>query len=251
MWSLRDPAHRTAGPGTVRPPEPTVNTVKCQRYREAASARLDGQPLGLSATALEHHLASCVDCARWLETATRVGRSLRVTGLESPDLSAQILADVVLPAARVGRYRRGLRAALALLGFIQWALALPALFGDSVGMAMSMHASHESAAWNLALGAAFIAVAVKPVRAIGTLPILATFVAVLSVLSVPDLAAGTVPPERLASHTGVLVGLVLVALMSRSHRLTPPAGQLWQSGQEPSESPGGWDAAGGSSVGAA
>ena len=67
-------------------------------------------------------------------------------------------------------------------------------------MAMGAHAAHESAAWNLAMGAAFLAVAVKPARAIGTLPILATFVGVLSVLSVPDLLAGAVEPARLASQ---------------------------------------------------
>lgn len=199
--------------------------MKCARYREAASARLDGEPLGLSSSALDHHVASCVDCARWLDSATRLGRSLRVTGVTPPDLADRILGQVVLPAARVGRYRRRLRLALGLLGFVQWTLALPALFGDSVGMSMAMHASHESAAWNLALGAAFVAVAVKPLRAVGTLPILATFVGVLALLSIPDIASGSVPPQRLASHVGVVLGLILVALMSRSQRLHPPAGR--------------------------
>ncbi|MGX7678257.1 zf-HC2 domain-containing protein [Jatrophihabitans sp. DSM 45814] len=200
--------------------------MTCERYREAASARLDGEPLGVSATALEHHLATCVDCAAWLETASRLGRSLRVTGHTPPDLTDAILGQVVLPAARVGRYRRRLRLGLAILGFVQWALAMPALFGDDVGMAMSMHASHESAAWNLALGASFLAVAIKPIRAAGTLPILATFVAVLTAFSIPDVAAGDVAPERLASHAGVVLGLLLVVLMSRSQRLLPPVAEL-------------------------
>jgi predicted anti-sigma-YlaC factor YlaD len=178
----------------------------------------------MSASALDHHLSTCLDCAAWLESATRLGRSLRVTGHTPPDLSARILDQIVLPAAKVGRYRTRLRVGLAALGFLQWALATPALFGDSPGMHMSMHASHESAAWNLALGAAFLAVAIKPVRAQGTLPILATFVAVLAVLSAGDIAAGLVDATRLASHAGVVIGLVLVLLTARAQRLMLPPG---------------------------
>lgn len=202
--------------------------MNCARYREAASARLDGEPLGLSPTALEHHLASCTDCAGWLAAAERAGRSLRISATVPPDLSAQILAAVVLPHRRLARRQRLVRIGLGLLGFVQWALALPALFGQNLAehaMAMGTHAAHESAAWNLAMGASFLAVAVKPARSIGTLPILATFVGVLAVLSVPDLVAGAVEPARLASHLGVLAGLVLVALLSRAQRLPAPSAE--------------------------
>lgn len=203
---------------------PTWLAVTCERYREAASARLDGEPIQLSAAALDHHLGTCLDCAAWLQSASRLGRSLRVTGHTPPDLSDAILRDVALPTARIRRRRISLRAALGALGFLQWALAMPALFGDSVGMRMAMHASHESAAWNLALGASFLAVAVRPSRAEGALPILATFVGVLAVLSAGDIAAGLVDGTRLASHLGVVAGLVLVVLTARSERVLPPPG---------------------------
>lgn len=200
--------------------------MTCERYREAASARLDGEPIPMPASALEQHLAGCADCAGWLAGAERAGRLLRVTGQTPPDLTEQILRRVVLPAARLARRRRLLRAGLVTLSVVQWALAMPALFGQNIGMRapmmMGMHAAHESAAWNLAMGASFLAVAIKPGRAIATLPILATFVTVLSVLSIPDVLIGAVEPIRLASHAGVLAGLVLVALMSRFERLPVP-----------------------------
>jgi predicted anti-sigma-YlaC factor YlaD len=210
----------------MAPFQATEMSMTCERYREAASARLDSEPLGVSASALEHHLATCVDCAAWVQTASQLGRSYRVSRHTPPDLTASILDQVVLPAARVRRYRRRLRLSLGALGFVQWALAMPALFGDTVGMSMGMHASHESAAWNIALGASFVAVAIKPVRAVGTLPILATFVAVLGLLSIPDLAAGAVQGARLASHAGVVLGLVCVALVSRSQRTLPPGADV-------------------------
>ncbi|HJQ01032.1 MAG TPA: zf-HC2 domain-containing protein [Jatrophihabitans sp.] len=200
--------------------------MNCERYREAASARLDGEPLPMPAAALDAHLAACTDCAGWLATVERAGRALRVTGLTPPDLSGEILQRVVLPANRLARRQQLVRAGLAALGFVQWALAMPALFGHNpgvrAGMSMGAHAAHESAAWNLAMGVAFLAVAVKPARAVGTLPILGTFVGVLAVLSVPDLLAGAVSTARLASHAGVLAGLVLVALISRWARLPAP-----------------------------
>lgn len=202
-------------------------SMTCARYREGASARLDGEPLGMSSTALANHLEICADCAAWLATAERAGRSLRVSGATAPDLAERILRQVVLPSARLAHRRQLLRGGLIALGFVQWALAMPALFGENIGMhagmAMGAHAAHESAAWNLAMGASFLAVAVKPVRAIGTLPILATFVTVLSVLSIPDVLAGAVEVTRLASHAGVLAGLILVALMSRAERLSTPS----------------------------
>lgn len=180
----------------------------------------------MSASALEGHLACCVNCAAWLEAATRAGRALRVSGVTPPDLSATILDEVMLPAARLSRRRRWLRVGLAMLGFVQWALVMPALFGDSIGvhgaMVMSTHAVHESVAWNLAMGASFLAIAVKPGRAVGTVPILTTFVVVLAVLSVPDVITGAVGPARLASHLGVVAGLLLVALLSRAERLPSP-----------------------------
>ncbi|MEO6700371.1 MAG: hypothetical protein ABI140_17920 [Jatrophihabitantaceae bacterium] len=205
--------------------------MTCDRYREAASARLDGEPIAMSATALEHHLSACADCAGWLADAERASRAFRVSGLTAPDLSAEILREVVLPAGKLARRRQLLRTGLFAVGFIQWALAMPALFGQNVAMqaatAMGAHAAHESAAWNLAMGASFVAVAVKPARAIGALPILATFVIVLSVLSVPDVLAGAVETARLAGHAGVLAGLILVALMSRFERLPAPGAGRW------------------------
>jgi predicted anti-sigma-YlaC factor YlaD len=201
--------------------------MTCERYREAASARLDGEPLQMSAAVLDHHLATCANCASWLHAATDIGRTFRISRHTPPDLSDQIMRQVVLPTARVQRYRRRLRIGLGALGFVQWALAMPELFGDSVGMSMSMHGSHETAAWNLALGAAFLAVAVRPIRAVGALPILATFVAALGVLSIGDIAAGTVPAARLASHAGIVLGTILIALMARSERLLPRGGLHW------------------------
>jgi predicted anti-sigma-YlaC factor YlaD len=196
--------------------------VRCDRFRQAASARLDGEPLGLSASGLDHHLATCVECARWAEEATRLTRQARLSATPVPDLSDRITADVVLPARRVLRRRMLLRAALVLAGVVQLLIAVPAFFGDSIGMAMSAHASHEAAAWNLALAAAFLATAATPRRAAGLVPLLATFVVVLAAVTVRDYAAGVVSAGRVSTHVAAIVGLLLVLLLDRAERALPP-----------------------------
>jgi predicted anti-sigma-YlaC factor YlaD len=196
--------------------------VNCDRFREAASARLDGEPLGLPASALDGHLATCPDCARWSEEAAQVTRLARLDVRPVPDLSDLIATEIALPARRVARRRRRLRVALLLAGIAQFLVGLPALTGDSIGMAMAAHATHEAAAWNLAIGAAFVAAALVPRRAAGLIPLLGTFIVVLGALSVHDLATGAVTVGRLATHAAALVGLLLLVLLDRAERALPP-----------------------------
>ena len=147
--------------------------MSCEAYREAASARLDGESPGMPSVVLDEHLARCPECSTWLDTATRAGRLLRVSGVTPPDLSGPILREAGLPAARLLRRRRALQAGLVVLAVLQWALAVPGMWGQSVGMAamhMGAHQAHESAAWNVAVGAALLAVALRPARAAGTVP---------------------------------------------------------------------------------
>ena len=177
----------------------------------------------MAASALDHHLNSCTDCARWIDEATRLTRLARLGGSTVPNLSEQILAGAALPARRVLRRRSLLRVGLAVVGVVQLLLAVPSLFGSNIGMTMSSHATHEAAAWSAALGIAMLATAIKPLRAAGVLSVLATFVGVLTLLSIRDLASGAVDLERLATHLAAVVGLILVAAIVRAERALPPA----------------------------
>lgn len=196
--------------------------MRCDRAREAASARLDGEPLGTSAAALDEHLTGCPDCAAWLAEATRLTRLARLGPADVPDLADAITADVVLPTRRVLRRRLVLRLLLVAVGVAQLAIAVPALVGDSIGMAMSEHGAHEAAAWNLALAAAFVAAAIAPRRAAGLVPLLATFIVVLTGLTVHDVAAGAVGTGRVLTHLAAVVGLVLLLVLDRNERALPP-----------------------------
>lgn len=196
--------------------------MRCDRFREAASARLDGEPVGVPGASLDHHLAICPDCARWFDEATRLTRQARLSAVDVPDLTGAIMAGAVLPTRRVLRRRLWLRVVLAVVASVQLAIAVPALAGFGLGMAMSEHIAHESAAWDVAVGVAFLAAALAPRRAAGLVPLLGTFVVVLAVLSVHDILGGEVTAVREMTHLATLVGLVLLVVLDRAERALPP-----------------------------
>ncbi|MCW2497117.1 MAG: hypothetical protein JWQ77_3041 [Jatrophihabitans sp.] len=176
----------------------------------------------MAASSLDHHLATCPECGAWFAEATRLTRMSRLGMAEVPDLADLITANVVLPARKVLRRRLLLRVALFVVGLVQLWIALASLTGDSMGMAMSEHATHEAAAWNLALAAAFVAAASSPRRAAGLTPLLGTFIVALVALSVHDYAAGAVSGARLSTHLAAVAGLFLVLGLDRAERALPP-----------------------------
>jgi predicted anti-sigma-YlaC factor YlaD len=192
--------------------------ASCPTVREALSARLDGEPLGMPAEALDQHLARCAGCVEWADAAAVVTRRARLaTAPQVPDLTAAVLTALPreLPgAAAAARSRLAnatVRLALLATAVAQAGLAWPALASGSAAMSAPVHIAHETGAWNLAVAAAFLAVAIAPRSAVGALPFLVTFAAVLVPVTLADLSAGHVHADRAVAHGLLLVGVVLVA----------------------------------------
>ena len=168
--------------------------MQCSVFREAASARLDGEPLGMPAADLDRHLAGCRDCAAWVASAADLTRRARLVAAPVVrDLTVQVLAPLpaVLPGARAAARARlvdtSLRVLLAAVAVAQAGLAWPALAYGAAAMSAPMHMAHETGAWNAALAVAFAAVALAPRLAMGSLPFLGTFTALLLTSTVRDL----------------------------------------------------------------
>lgn len=121
---------------------------------------------------------------------------------------------LVGPDERADRPRRSrfdhARWALMVAGVLQLLLGLGQVGGGHVG--------NESAAWNIALGAAFVSVARAGRCPPGLLAMLAVFGGMLLLLSVSDLLSGRVEPDRLATHLLLITGFVLVLRISRRRR---------------------------------
>jgi predicted anti-sigma-YlaC factor YlaD len=195
--------------------------MQCTPYREAISARLDGEPLGMPDRDLDAHLAACPGCATWASAAAALTRRARLAQPPVPDLTAAVLAALPDPRrvdARRQVLQELLRLALLAVGVAQAVLAWPTLAFGGGAMAAPMHMTHETGAWNLAVAAAFLAVAAAPRLAAGALPFLGTFAALLTVLTADDLVAGRVPVERAVGHLLLLAGVVLVAVLAWGRR---------------------------------
>jgi predicted anti-sigma-YlaC factor YlaD len=196
--------------------------VGCGIWREAISARLDGEDVAASGLDVDAHLAGCAECRAFEDDAVALTRLVRI-GLPVPGDGVPDSVLDVAPGPGRSRLAAWLRGALVaigagqlLLGIAQ--LASPAAGGmtdAAMGAATPEHLAHEYAAWNLALGAAFLFVAVRRTRPAGLLPLLTVFVAVLTAFSVGDALDGTVAGARLATHALVLGGYLIVAALSR------------------------------------
>jgi predicted anti-sigma-YlaC factor YlaD len=198
--------------------------VRCDDYREIFSAMLDAEATPDERARAEDHLATCEGCQRWWQAATTLTRLART----APPLDPPAVPDSVLDAApRPARARlaHALRAVLGVLGGVQLALGLVQVSGfgqgtllhdgHAVPVTATDHLWHESAAWNIAIGAAFLWIALRAQRPTGVLPILTAFVATLTVLSASDLIAGRVETGRLISHALILTGYTIILALTR------------------------------------
>lgn len=204
--------------------------MSCNQYREAASARIDGETANIPDEQLAAHLTGCAECARWYDGAGRITRLIRIGPAEPvPDLTEAILAASG-PARR--RIRPGellLRIGIAAAAISQAALWWPALAGHD-GMAHSLHVSHESGVWNLALAVAIGWVAARPRYARGLLPMLGAVVAGLVAISSMDLASGAVGVGRIAEHIPAASALLLIAGLLWLRRGEPRSGDSGSAG---------------------
>jgi predicted anti-sigma-YlaC factor YlaD len=189
------------------------------------SAQLDGEGEPAEAALVDDHLAGCAGCRQWLDRAATVNRLTRTgVGVPVPDLTDKIMA--ALPAVAPRRRLRpatALYVALAAVGAVQLILGLDQIGGGVAGAAhvhtgldaTPGHLWHESAAWNVALGAGYLFIALRRTRPSGLMPMLTAFVAMLLLLSVGDLTGDRVDATRLVSHGFVILGYLLIATLSR------------------------------------
>jgi predicted anti-sigma-YlaC factor YlaD len=203
----------------------------CLEFRNAISARLDGEEQPGESAAVDAHVATCPDCAAYAERAARVTRLTRTRVADpGPDLVAAVLAAAGPDRAPASRRRLlrplPIRLALGAVGLGQFALALGGVVaaghhdsdaGRLAGAGIA-HLTHESAAWNLALAIGFLWAATGTARPSGLVPILSGFVGVLGVLSVLDATRGGVEPSRLMTHGLVVAGLLFLLLLQRATR---------------------------------
>ncbi|MGZ3145750.1 zf-HC2 domain-containing protein [Lentzea chajnantorensis] len=210
--------------------------MDCSTCREALSARLDGEDEGVPAEEVDAHLGSCAPCRQWQETATALTRTLRVRpAAPAPDLAAAVLdatPALTPPAPRAWLSRAllgGVAVAQLTLGLAQVLGTGSAAHGGHTTGVDSSHLFNESTAWNLALGLGLLWTALRPAATAGVLPVTAAFVAVLVPYSASDLVNGTATAGRVLSHSLLVIGLALLAVVHFRDR--GPGGRVSSGGE--------------------
>lgn len=189
-------------------------TVECERYREALSARLDGEDEPIEPALVDAHLAGCPACRQWERSAQAVTRLVRLQPMPGTPPPVPTLLAGFKPRRRLVLL---LRVLLGLFGLAQFMLGIAQAASAATANHLhdSGHVFHESAAWNVAIGAGFAWIATRRATPAGALPMLTAFVALLALLSTSDLLNGTVETTRLISHGFVLAGYGIVVALSR------------------------------------
>jgi predicted anti-sigma-YlaC factor YlaD len=229
--------------------------MTCAQYRDALSARADGQLPASESETLNQHLVGCPACRWWAVAVDAVARwSALATPEPAPDLSQSILGalddqaqrcrsvagrladQTSTPSVSHGRRVAWLesplgvsRMGLVLVGLIQLCYAIPGLAGDDAGA--PVHIAREQGSWGLALAFALLVAAWRPRLVDGLLPFVAALAVGLATTAALDIAAGNTSSIREVSHIAAIIGLGLLwsihwmtglSATHRQHRLSAP-----------------------------
>jgi predicted anti-sigma-YlaC factor YlaD len=188
--------------------------MNCTHIRQAISANLDGEPLGIDPDALDAHLGWCADCRAFAVAVGDLHRTMRLAPApEIPDLTPGILAAIGAESTRDDT-QLALRWILAILALVQIAIAVPALIlGSDAGL--PVHTARHLGSFDVALAVGFLFAAWRPSRIPGLLPVVVALVACLVGSSMLDVIAGNTAALSEAHHATDFAGLVVVWLLSR------------------------------------
>ena len=188
--------------------------MECSQCREALSALVDGEDLGVPAVAVRGHVTSCPGCRAWEQDLWLNAASLRVAGADVvPDLSGAILhRSPELRAPR--RWLEAVRGALLLVAGVQLAIASTSV------MSSSTHAAREQGAWEAAFAIGLLVVVIRPRGTAGLLPIAGAVGAVLLIAGAVDVTRDRTTLASESEHLVLLVALVLLVMLHWRTRTT-------------------------------
>lgn len=200
-----------------------LSSVQCERWREAISARADGEEPGIDDRLIDAHLDRCGTCRTFATAIDGSRRRLTVTpAAPMPDLSRRVAkTNALLDRASKWSIVRVLLIVVAVEIIV---LAAPALvLGEGEARA---HDARHLGAFSIAYAVALLVAAVRPARARTVLPVAAVLAGALAVTAMIDMVRGKVPLTSEASHLPELISVVLVYLLA----LPSPRGSAKASG---------------------
>jgi predicted anti-sigma-YlaC factor YlaD len=191
--------------------------MNCDVWREAISAREDGETPTIDARLLDAHLSGCVECRSYSENVQLLRRAASI-GVSKPmaDMSGHIVR-----AARSADRRSVwwvLRLALGVVACQVIVLSTPALLlGHSQGS--DKHAARHLGSFAVAYAIGLLVVALRPAKARGMLPLAAALAGCLAITGIIDIAEGHVPAVTEVHHIPEVLGLILLWVLAMPKNL--------------------------------
>lgn len=184
--------------------------MSCERFREALSARLDGEVPDLPDEELDAHLATCPSCRSMVDGAARLRRRAVLYDTDDvPDLSRGIVRQVAAEDRR--RSVPIARWLLALIAVEIVVLSIP----DFLSGSADAHSLRHLGAFSLAYAVGLLIVVWRPARARTMLAVAYVLVAALVATAIIDVAAGRVPLLGEAVHLLEVASAVLLWILAR------------------------------------
>jgi len=184
-----------------------VTDVTCSSYRELISARVDGELDQTSGASLDTHLATCAPCAAFEQDGYALRRTLQMrVATAGPETLKPVDLTGSLQAVSL------LRWSLFVIGGTLVALNAQAIFMS--GGTTADHLSRHDGVFGTALGIGMLAVAAKPHRAIGLVPLTSAIAVLMMTVAAADLIAGSTNLLTEAVHVVELAGLICLWVIS-------------------------------------
>jgi len=193
-----------------RDDQTSVTDATCHPFRELISARMDGEIEPSSESNLDAHVAICTSCRLYQDDAFALRRSLRMRAVTSETSPEQSTGGVDL----VGSLRAvtALRWALFVIGGTLVLLNFgPILSVDGTSAA---HLNRHDGVFGMALGIGMLAVAAKPHRAMGLLPLTSAVAVLMGIVAAVDLVAGNANLLAESIHVVQFAGLICLWMIS-------------------------------------
>ncbi len=184
-----------------------MTDLTCESGRELISAGIDGELHTEDERKLDAHLQGCTSCCAYQDDAFALRRALRLGVVDNHE-AATTDVDLVGSLRDVSILRYVLFVVGATLAILNASSIV------SPGGSASAHLARHDGVFGTALGVAMVAVAAKPHRAIGLVPLTSTIILLMAIAATADLASGNTNPLGEAVHIIEFAGLMCLWLIS-------------------------------------
>ncbi|MFM8625953.1 MAG: zf-HC2 domain-containing protein [Actinomycetota bacterium] len=183
--------------------------TSCEQWRDALSARADGEDPGVPEHLLDEHLGACSECASFARFVPELRRSAVAAAPRVPDVSSRVAREI-----RIGEDPRRTMFARVLLGVCAVEIMVFATFD----LVSSAHDARHLGAFSASIGVAMALVALRPTRAAMLMPVAAVLGAALVVGAVVDVSSGRIPLVTEVAHLPEIMGIAALWMLVKQSR---------------------------------